>query len=118
MKRVLALGVFAAAAVVLPAWPAVAVTPPGQGLASLTIQCAEGQTLEVVVPHGDPPTAFVSGEHLIVLSFTFATAEGTFTDTFGQKTGLATTTVTCTFTPPDEPTATVTVVAVPVPPEG
>jgi hypothetical protein len=115
MKRVLAIGAFAAAAVALPASPAVADAPPGQGLETFTVECAEG-TITVVGTPGDSASRWVDDQHMVLLSITVSTDGVTiFTKTFGQKTGLATNAVSCTVT---DPFGTATVVRVPVPPEG
>jgi|SRR5215210_5392261 hypothetical protein len=115
MKRLLALGALAAAAVALPASPAVADAPPGQGLETFTVDCAEG-TITVVGTVGDSASRWIDDQHMVLLSLTFTTTEGVtiVAKTWGQKTGLATNTVSCTVTDPD---GTATVVRVPVPPE-
>ena len=114
MKRLLALVAFTAAAVALPASPAVADAPPGQGLETFTVECAEG-TITVVGTPGDSASRWVDDQHMVLLSITFSTDDGTFTKTYGQKTGLATNAFSCTVS---EPEGTATVVRAPVPPEG
>jgi hypothetical protein len=115
MKRVLAIGALAAAAVALPASPAVADAPPGQGLETFTVECAEGSITVVGTP-GDSASRWVDDQHMVLLSISVSTDGVTiFTKTFGQKTGLATNAVSCTVT---DPFGTATVVRVPVPPEG
>jgi hypothetical protein len=49
MKRLLALGAFTAAAIALPASPALADAPPGQGLETFTVDCAETEIPITVV---------------------------------------------------------------------
>ena len=114
MKRLLALVALTAAAVALPASPAVA-APPGQGLETFTVECAEG-TITVVGTPGDSASRWVDDQHMVLLSITFST-DGVilFTKTYGQKKGLATNAVSCTVT---DPFGTATVVRVPVPPNG
>jgi hypothetical protein len=92
MKRLLALGALTAAAVALPASPAIADAPPGQGLETFTVECAEG-TITVVGTPGDSASRWA----------------------YGQKRGLATNAVSCTVT---DPFGTATVVRAPVPPKG
>jgi hypothetical protein len=117
MKRLLALGALTAAAVALPASPALADAPPGQGLQTFTVQCAEG-TITVVGSPGDSASRWIDGQHMVLLSITFTPTEGPtiVVKTYGQKTGLAANKVTCTVTFPDGTTATV--VRAPVPPKG
>jgi hypothetical protein len=115
MKRLLALGALAAAAVALPASPAVADAPPGQGLETFTVECADGK-ITVVGTVGDSASRWIDGQHMVLLSITFTTDDGVvIAKTFGQKTGLATNVVTCTVA---QPGGTATVVRVPVPPGG
>jgi hypothetical protein len=114
MKRLLALGALTAAAIALPASPALADAPPGQGLETFTVECAEG-TITVVGTVGDSASRWVDDQHMILLSITF-TADGvTITQTLGKKTGLAANAVSCTVT---GPFGTDTVVRAPVPPTG
>ena len=112
MKRLLALGALTAAAVALPALPAVADAPPGKGLQEITVQCAEG-TITVVGTPGDSASRWIDDQHMVQLLITFTPTEGAeiVAKAYGKKTGLAT--VTCTVTFPD---GTATVVRAPVPP--
>jgi hypothetical protein len=114
MKRLLALGALTAAAVALPASPAIADAPPGKGLETFTVECAEG-TITVVGTPGDSASRWIDDQHMVLLSITFS-ADGVtlFTKTYGQKRGLANA-VSCTVT---DPSGTATVVRVPVPPNG
>jgi hypothetical protein len=115
MKRLLALGALTAAAVALPASPAIADAPPGQGLETFTVECAEG-TITVVGTPGDSASRWVDDQHMVLLSITFSDDGVTiFTKTYGQKRGLATNAVSCTVT---DPFGTATVVRAPVPPKG
>jgi hypothetical protein len=116
MKRLLALGALTAAAVALPALPAVADAPPGKGLETFTVVCDEGE-ITVVGSPGDSASRWIDGQHMVLLSLTFTTTEGVVivADTLGKKTGLAANAVTCTVTFPD---GTAEVVRVPVPPGG
>ena len=115
MKRLLALGALTAAAVALPASPAIAVAPPGQGLETFTVECAEG-TITVVGTPGDSASRWIDDQHMVLLSITFSAGGVTlFTKTFGHKTGLATNAVSCTVT---DQFGTATVVRAPVPPNG
>ena len=115
MKRLLPLGAFTAAAIVLSASPAAADAPPGKGLETFTVQCAEG-AITVVGTRGDSASRWIDGQHMVLLSISFSTGGATiFAKTYGQKTGLATNAVTCTVT---DPLGTSTVVRVPVPPKG
>jgi hypothetical protein len=107
MKQLLAVGAFAAAAVVLPASPAVAEPPPGQGLETFTVPCTEGP-ITVVGTRGDSASRWIDGQHVVQLSITVGE---TPIKTYGQKTGLATNAFSCTVGP-------ATVVRAPVPPEG
>ena len=114
MKRLLALGALTAAAVVLPASPAVADAPPGQGLETFTVECAEG-TITVVGTPGDSASRWIDDQHMVLLSITFTDGVTIVTKTFGHKTGLASNSVSCTVT---DPFGTATVVRAPVPPKG
>ena len=115
MKRLLALGALTAATVALPATPAIADAPPGQGQETFTVECAEG-TITVVGTPGDSASRWVDDQHMVLLSIIFS-ADGVtiFTKTYGQKRGLATNAVSCTVT---DPFGTATVVRAPVPPKG
>jgi hypothetical protein len=115
MKRLLALGVLTAAAVALPASPAIADAPPGQGLERFTVECAEG-TIQVVGSPGDSASRWINDQHMVLLSITFTANEGVSIKAFGQKKGLATNAVSCTVTFPDGTTAKV--IRTPVPPQG
>ena len=116
MKRLLALGALSAAAVALPAAPAIADAPPGRGLETFTVECAEGSITVVGTP-GDSASRWIDDQHMVLLSITFKSGGVTIdAKTYGQKTGLATNPVTCTVTFPDGTTATV--VRSPVPPKG
>ena len=106
-KKLLALGALTAAAVVLPASPAVADPPPGQGLETFTVPCEEG-TVEIIGTRGDSATRWVGGQHVVLLAIT---VDGTPVKTLGQKTGLAANAFSCTV-------SGTTVVRVPVPPGG
>jgi hypothetical protein len=116
MKRLLALGAVTAAAVALSASPAIADAPPGQGLQTFTVECAEG-TITVVGTPGDSATRWIDDQHMVQLLITFTPTGGVeiVAKAYGQKTGLATNAVTCTVTLPD---GTATVVRAPVPPKG
>ena len=113
MKRLLALGALTAAAVALTASPAVADAPPGQGLETFRVDCAEG-TITVVGSPGDSASRWIDGQHMVLLSITFSDGVTIVTKNFGKKTGLANA-VSCTVT---DPFGTATVVRVPVPPNG
>ena len=116
MKRLLAIGALTAAAVALSAPPAIADAPPGQGLETFTVDCAEG-AVTIVGTVGDSASRWIDGQHMVLLSITFTTDDGVViaAKTFGKKTGLATNVVTCTVA---QPGGTATVVRVPVPPGG
>jgi hypothetical protein len=114
MKRLLALGALTAAAVALPASPALADAPPGQGLETFTVECAEG-TIRVVGTPGDSASRWIDDQHMVLLSITFSDGVTIVTKTFGKKTGLAANAVSCTVT---DPFGTATVVRAPVPPGG
>jgi hypothetical protein len=115
MRQLLAVGALAAAAVALPASPAIADAPPGKGLETFTVECAEG-TITVVGTPGDSASRWIDDQHMVLLSITFS-ADGVIiiNKTYGQKTGLATNAVSCTVT---DPQGTATVVRAPVPPDG
>jgi hypothetical protein len=115
MKRLLALGALTAVAVALPASPAVADAPPGHGLETFTVECAEG-TITVVGTPGDSASRWIDDQHMVLLSITFS-ADGVtiFTKRYGEKRGLATNAVSCTVT---DPPGTATVVRAPLPPKG
>jgi hypothetical protein len=109
MKQLLALGALAAAAVVLPAAPAVAEPPPGKGLETFTVPCTEPEgTVTVVGTRGDSASRWIDGQHVVQLSIIVG---GTPIKMYGQKTGLATNAFSCTVGP-------ATLVRAPVPPEG
>ena len=114
MKRLLALGALTAAAVVLPALPAVADAPPGQGLETFTVVCGD-DTITVVGTVGDSASRWIDDQHMVQLLITFTPTGGAeiVVKAYGQKTGLAANAVTCTVTFPD---GTAEVVRAPVPP--
>jgi hypothetical protein len=114
MKRLLAVGALTVAAVALPASPAIAQAPPGQGLQTFTVECAEG-TITIVGTPGDSASRWIDDQHMVQLLITFTPTGGVeiVAKAYGQKTGLATNAVTCTVTLPD---GTATVVRAPVPP--
>jgi hypothetical protein len=116
MKRLFALGALAAAAVALPASPAVADAPPGQGLETFTVECAEG-TITVVGTVGDSASRWIDDQHMVQLLITFTPTGGVeiVAKAYGKKTGLAANAVSCTVT---DPFGTATVVRAPVPPNG
>ena len=115
MNRLLALGASTAAAVALTASPAVADAPPGHGLETFTVECAEGEITVVGTP-GDSASRWIDDQHMVLLSISFSSNGATiFTKTYGKKTGLASNAVSCTVT---DPFGTATVVRAPVPPEG
>jgi hypothetical protein len=114
MKRLLAVGALTAAAVALPASPAIADAPPGKGLETFTVECAEG-TITVVGTPGDSASRWIEDQHMVLLSITFTTDGAIVTQTLGKKTGLAANAVSCTVT---DPFGTATVVRAPVPPKG
>ena len=117
MKRLLALGALTAAAVALPALPAVADAPPGHGLETFTVACLEGEITVVGTP-GDSASRWIDGQHMVQLLITFTPTGGPeiVAKAYGKKTGLASNAVTCTVTFPDGTTAKV--VRTPVPPGG
>jgi hypothetical protein len=116
MKRVLAVGALTAAAVALPASPAIADAPPGKGLQTFTVECAETENpITVVGTVGDSASRWVDGQHMVLLSITFSDGVTIVAKNFGKKTGLASNAVSCTVT---DPFGTATVVRVPVPPRG
>ena len=115
MKRLLALGALTAAAVALTAPPAIADAPPGQGLETFTVDCAEGAVTVVGSP-GDSASRWIDGQHMVLVSITFTpTGEPEIVAKAPKMTGLAENAVTCTVTFPD---GTAKVVRVPVPPGG
>ena len=115
MKRLLALGALTAAAVALPASPAIADAPPGQGLETFTVACAAPVgTITVVGTPGDSASRWIDNQHMVLLSLTFGT-DGVVIKAYGKKTGLAANAVSCTVT---DPFGTATVVRAPVPPKG
>lgn len=91
---------------------AAAAAPPVGGLVveEGVFTCNGGQPVTIVHPAGS--TGWINGQHVVILSFTFAGPEGTFTKTSGNKQGL-TPTYTCVG---QEGPVTLTVVAAPVPP--
>jgi hypothetical protein len=114
MKRLLALGALTAAAVALPASPAIADAPPGQGLQTFTVDCAAPVGMITVVGTvGDSASRWVDGQHMVLLSITFTVDGVEITQTSGKKTGLAAGAVSCTVT---DPFGTRTIVRAPVPP--
>ena len=114
MKRLLALGALTAAAVALPASPAIADAPPGKGLETFTVECAEG-TITVVGTPGDSASRWIDDQHMVVLEIRFTVDGVEITQRLGKKTGLAAGAVSCTVT---DPFGTATVVRAPVPPGG
>ena len=117
MKRLLALGV-TAAAMALPASPAIADAPPGKGLQTFTVECAAPVgTITVVGSPGDSASRWIDGQHMVLLLITFTPTGGAemVAKAYGKKTGLAANAVSCTVT---DPFGTATVVRAPVPPGG
>jgi hypothetical protein len=116
MKRLLAIAALTAAAVALPASPAIADAPPGRGLETFTVDCAEG-TIRVVGTRGDSASRWINEQHMVQLLITSTPTGGVAIvgKAYGQKTGLAANAVTCTVTLPD---GTATVVRAPVLPKG
>ena len=111
MRAVLALATLVAAFVVF-APSAAADAPPGQGLiVEEGVFTCNGSSQPVVI-HPSGSTGWVDGRHIVILSFTFATPDGTFTKTSGNKTGLS---VAYTCVGQDGP-VTLTFVAALVPP--
>jgi hypothetical protein len=116
MKRVLAVGALTAAAVALPASPAIAEAPPGKGLQTFTVECAETENpITVVGTVGDSASRWIDGQHMVLLEIRFTVGGVEMTQTLGKKTGLAAGAVSCTVT---DPFGTATVVRAPVPPGG
>ena len=116
MKRLLAVGALTAAAVALPASPAMADAPPGKGLQTFTVECAAPVgTITVVGTPGDSASRWIDDQHMVLLSITFTDGGAIITQTLGKKTGLAANAVSCTVT---DPFGTATIVRVPVPPGG
>jgi hypothetical protein len=114
MNRLLALGALTAVAVALSASPAIADAPPGQGLETFTVDCAETEIpITVVGTVGDSASRWIDDQHMVLLSISFE-ADGV-TITQGKKTGLAANAVSCTVT---DQFGTATVVRAPVPPGG
>jgi hypothetical protein len=111
----LVLGTVAVGVAMLTASPATAHAPPGQGLVRQSITCTSGQTFAIVETRGGGATVFVDGQHTVLLSVSFSGPQGTFTKTFGEKAGLTTTTLTCTFV---EDGVTISAAVVVVPPQG
>ena len=93
--------------------------PSGKGLETLEVTC-NGQDVMVTVSAGQ--SFWLGGQHYLIKSFTgtFTPETGdpeTFTQTYGQKKGLGTDTITCTatFVEPGEGSFAIVVSAVPVP---
>jgi hypothetical protein len=116
MKRLLALGALTAVAVALPASQAIADAPPGHGLQTFTVDCAETEIpITVVGTVGDSASRWIDDQHMVFLSISFEVDGVTITQTLGKKTGLAANAVSCTVT---DQFGTATVVRAPVPPGG
>jgi hypothetical protein len=113
MKRLLALGALTAAAIALPASPAIADAPPGQGLQEFRVQCdAPVGEITVVGTVGDSQSRWVDDQHMVLLSISFTVDGVEMTLTSGKKTGLAAGAVSCTVADGT------TIVRAPVPPGG
>jgi hypothetical protein len=93
--------------------PALAEAPPGQGLETFEVVCDDGP-ITVVGSPGDSASRWIDGQHMVLLEITFTPTGGAeiVIKTFGQKTGLAGNTVSCSVT--DE-NGTTTLVRAPVP---
>ena len=116
MKRLLAVGALTAAAVALPVSPAIADPPPGKGLQTFTVDCAQTENpITVVGTVGDSASRWIDGQHMVLLSITFTDDGAIITQTSGKKTGLAAGAVSCTVT---DQFGTATIVRAPVPPRG
>lgn len=116
--RVALLALLSVAVFAAPA----AAAPPGQGLESFELDC-DGTTVTATVSAG--ASFWIGDQHYVLTSFTgtFTPEEGTpetFTKTYGQRTGLAGSEITCsvTFVEPGEGTFAITATAVAVPPSG
>jgi hypothetical protein len=100
-----------------------AAAPPGQGLESLPADC-DGTATTVTASSG--ASFWVGDQHYVLTSFTGTfTPEGggtpeTFTMTFGQRTGLGGSEITCSgsLVEPGEGTFAFTATGVAVPPGG
>lgn len=65
-----------------------------------TLSCTNGVTdpsTIVSTPSDGSITWFADGSRMVTKSVTFTGASGTFTKSFGEKAGIADSTVTCTF---------------------
>ena len=112
--RVALLALLSVAVFAAPA----AAAPPGQGLESFPLTC-DGTTVS------SGASFWMGDQHYVLTSFTGTfTPEGgrpeTFTRTFGQKTGLAGSEITCsaTFVEPGVGTFAIMATGVAVPPSG
>jgi hypothetical protein len=117
--RVALLALLSVAVFAAPA----AAAPPGQGLESFELDC-DGTTVTATTSSG--ASFWIGDQHYVLTSFTGTfTPEGggtpeTFTQTFGEKAGLAGSEITCnaTFVEPGEGTFALTATGVAVPPSG
>jgi hypothetical protein len=116
--RVALLALLSVAVFAAPA----AAAPPGQGLESFELTC-DGTAVTATTSSG--ASFWIGDQHYVLTSFTgtFTPEEGTpetFTQTFGQKAGLAGSEITCsgTLVEPGVGTFTLTATGVAVPPSG
>jgi hypothetical protein len=116
--RVALLALLSVAVFAAPA----AAAPPGQGLESFELTC-DGTTVTATTSSG--ASFWIGDQHYVLTSFTgtFTPEDGTpetFTQTFGEKTGLAGSEITCsaTFVEPGVGTFAITATGVAVPPSG
>lgn len=107
LRRIIAgLGVAAIALIGPLSSAAPAHVPNGNGLVTVaafgitSISCTNGVTsaTQITTTRGDGSSFwFANGSHVVKSWESFTSRFGTVTKTFGQKTGLAGSTVTCTF---------------------
>jgi hypothetical protein len=88
--------------------------PPGVGLETFSATC-DGQPVTVTLG-GQGASFWLDGQHYLLTSLAITFGPETFTKTFGQRTGLTDSTITCEGTivePEGTGTFHVTAVAVP-----
>jgi hypothetical protein len=105
--RATIISLFALLALTALAGPAAA-APAGAGLETFPVTC-NGTPATVTASSG--ASFFIGDQHYVLTSITFTGAHGTVTKTYGKRTGLAGSEITCTATVTDPVEGTVNIVA-------
>jgi hypothetical protein len=105
--RATIISLFALLGLIVLAGPAAA-APPGAGLETIPVTC-NGMPATVTASSG--ASFFIGDQHYVLTSITFTAGGETATKTYGTRTGLAGSEITCTATLTDPVEGTVHIVA-------